>query len=129
VEYGIDAVLDPDSKRIESQKRLIWRNPSDDVVSELRFHLYFNAFKNNRSTFMRESGGQLRGDRSGSKAEYWGAIDVLSIRTAAGEDLRPGARFVQPDENDITDETVLAVPLSVPVPPRGQIAVDIVFRD
>src|SRR5207253_841264 len=92
VEYRIDAVLDPDSKRIEGQERLIWRNPSDDVVSGLRFHLYLNAFKNNRSTFMRESGGQLRGDRSGSKAEDWGAIDVLSIRTAAGEDLRPGAR-------------------------------------
>ena len=30
------------------------------AVSELQFHLYLNAFANNRTTFFTESGGQLR---------------------------------------------------------------------
>ncbi len=127
VEYRIEVALDPSTKILEGHERLIWRNPSDDTVAELRFHLYLNAFKNDESTFMRESGGQLRGDRHGPKARDWGWIDVASIKTAGGEELRPGARFVQPDGNDLADETVLAVPLPSPVPPRGEITLDIDF--
>ena len=58
VEYTITTSLDPVAKSLEGTERLVWRNPSGDSVPELRFHLYLNAFKNNRSTFMRESGGQ-----------------------------------------------------------------------
>ncbi len=68
VEYTLEAKLDPATHTLEGQERLIWRNPSGDPVSELRFHLYLNAFKNNRSIFARESGGQLRGDKAGHEA-------------------------------------------------------------
>ncbi|HYK41646.1 MAG TPA: M1 family metallopeptidase, partial [Thermoanaerobaculia bacterium] len=128
VEYRIRASLDPKTHVVDGTERLVWRNPSDDVVSELRFHLYLNAFKNNRSTFFRESGGQLRGSRFDRKSEDWGSIDVLSLSTGAGADLLPSSRKIQPDGNDPSDETVLAVPLAVPVPPRGEISLDISFR-
>jgi hypothetical protein len=128
VEYTIQTSLDPKQKSLEGTERLVWRNPSDDAVSELRFHLYLNAFKNNRSTLMRESGGQLRDDKAGTKPEDWGWIDVASIKTASGQDLRPGARFIQPDGNDLSDETVLLVPLPAPVPAHGEIALDIAFH-
>jgi hypothetical protein len=128
VEYTLVASLDPVEKMLDGTEHLIWRNPSGDAVSELRFHLYLNAFKNNRSTFMRESGGQLRGDRAGTKPEDWGWTDVRSIKTTGGQDLRPGARFIQPDGNDPSDETVLLVPLPTPVPPHGEIALDIAFH-
>lgn len=55
--YQIDVTLDPVSKKIKGQETLTWRNPSNDVIRELRFHLYLNAFRNEKSTFMRESGG------------------------------------------------------------------------
>ena len=77
VEYTIEVSLDPASHMLDGRERLLWRNPSGDAVQELRFHMYLNAFKNNRSTFMRESGGQLRLDRAGKKGEDWGWIDVL----------------------------------------------------
>jgi hypothetical protein len=128
VEYTIDAELDPVAKTVDGREVLVWRNPSGDPVAELRFHLYLNAFKNNQSTFMRESGGQLRGDTAGVRPEDWGWIDVRSIRTAGGHDLRAGARFVQPDGNDPSDETVLAVPLPEAVPPHGEIRLEISFR-
>ena len=67
VEYTITTSLDPETKILEARERLDWRNPSGDPVGELRFHLYLNAFKNNRSTFIRESGGQLRGDKAGDE--------------------------------------------------------------
>ncbi|HEY6051608.1 MAG TPA: M1 family peptidase, partial [Thermoanaerobaculia bacterium] len=128
VEYRIRAALDPKTHVVDGTERLVWRNPSTDAVGELRFHLYLNAFKNTRSTFFRESGGRLRGDRFDAKRDEWGAIDVLSLRTAAGTDLLPRARKVQPDGNDPSDETVLAVPLPVPVGPRGEIVLDVAFR-
>jgi Peptidase family M1 domain len=128
VEYTMQASLDPKEKIIDGTEKLVWRNPSGDSVSELRFHMYLNAFKNNRSTFMRESGGHLRGDKAGNKPEDWGWIDVSSMKTAEGVELRSGARFIQPDGNDPSDETVLLVPLSAPVPPHGQITLDIAFR-
>ena len=128
VEYRIEVSLDPSTKMLQGREHLTWRNPSTDTVSELRFHMYLNGFKNNRTTFMRESGGQLRGDEAGDKPADWGWIDVSSMKTAAGEELRPKARFIQPDGNDPDDQTVLAVPLASPVPPRGEIALDIVFE-
>src|SRR5262249_60206593 len=91
VEYTIEASLDPATHELAGKERLLWRNPSGDAVSELQFHTYLNAFKNNLSTMMRESGGQLRGDRASKKSDAWGWIDVLSIRDASGQDLRPGA--------------------------------------
>jgi hypothetical protein len=128
VEYRIEVRLDEKEHRLDGSERLIWRNPSDDPVPELRFHLYLNAFKNTGSTFMRESGGQLRGDRASRKPEDWGWIDVLSIVPAGGSNLRSAARFIQPDGNDASDETVLSVPLPTPVPPRGTIELAIAFR-
>jgi hypothetical protein len=128
VEYTIEVSLDPGSHVLDGHERLLWRNPSGDAVQELRFHMYLNAFKNNRSTFMRESGGPLRGDRAGTKREGWGWIDVLSMKTADGKDLKPDASYVQPDGSDPSDETVLRVPLLTPVPPHGEMALDIVFK-
>ena len=40
VEYRIEVRLDEKEHRLDGSERLIWRNPSDDPVSELRFHLY-----------------------------------------------------------------------------------------
>ena len=128
VEYRIQVRLDEKEHRLDGSERLLWRNPSSDPVSELQFHLYLNAFKNNASTFMRESGGQLRGDRASTKPEDWGWIDVLSIVPAGGSDLRPAARFIQPDGNDPADQTVLSVALPAPVPPHGSIDLAIAFR-
>jgi len=129
VEYSIDATLDPKAKTVDGKERLLWRNPSGDDVSELQFHLYLNAFKNNRSTFLREWGGRLTDAIVGSKEEHWGWIDIVSIRTADGVDLKAGSRFLHPDGNDPSDETVLAVPLPSPVPAHGEISLDMTFRD
>jgi hypothetical protein len=128
VDYRIEVELDPATKILKGHERLTWRNPSDDTVAELRFHMSLNAFKNGRTAFMRESGRQLRGDEAGNKPGDWGWIDVSSLKTAGGEELRPRARFIHPDGEEPDDQTVLSVPLSSPVPPRGEITLEIVFE-
>ena len=60
VSYDIAVSLDAEKKELTGRERIVWRNPSTDpadAVSDLWFHLYWNAFRNNRSTFFVESGG------------------------------------------------------------------------
>ena len=77
---------------------------------------------------MRESGGQLRGDEAGKKAGRLGLDRRRVDEDRAAGPARVGADSIQPDGNDPSDETVLPVPLPSPVPPHGEIALDIAFR-
>ena len=63
VDYNISARLHPEQKAVSGHELLVWTNDSPDSISELQFHLYMNAFKNEKSTFMRESVCRLREDR------------------------------------------------------------------
>lgn len=125
VAYRIQAQLDPEKKTVTGEETLTWRNESPDTIRELRFHLYLNAFQNEKSTFMRESGGQLRGDRA--QKDEWGYIDIQRMRIAGGADLTAGIRFVHPDDDNADDRTVMAVALPQPVNPGQSITLDIAF--
>ena len=115
VDYDIRVSLDPETKLVEGSETLKWTNPSDGPVGELRFHLYWNAFRNDRSTFNRESGGQLRGDKVDT-GRGWGYTDVTSMKWD-GAELMKAARFESPDDGNPDDRTVLVVPLPRPVAP------------
>jgi hypothetical protein len=123
VDYAIDVRLDAENKSITGRERLTWTNPSNDTVGELWFHLYLNAFRNNRSTFFRESRGHLRGDWMPD--EGWGWTTVRKMRLADGTDLTPRIRFEHPDDDNADDRTVIRVPLPRPVAPRASIALAI----
>ncbi len=126
--YNISARLNPDTKTVEGSMTLSWRNPSTDMVNELQFHLYLNAFKNTKSTFMQESGGSHRGfSLDESKMEEWGYIDVTSMKIVDGEDLTGKIKFIQPDDNNANDQTVISVMLDKPVKPNEEIKLDIKF--
>ena len=125
VQYNIKVALDPATHKLAATERLTWTNPSTDPVGELWFHLYLNAFKNTKSTFVRESGGQLRGDQMAR--DGWGWIDVTSMRTAGGADLTKAIAFAQPDDGNKDDQTVIRVPLPEPVPAGGSIMLDIAY--
>ena len=125
-DYDMRVRFSPEAKTLEGQQRIVWRNPAPEPVGELWFHLYLNAFKNSKSTFFVESGGQLRGDRMAE--DGWGWVEVRSIRRADGVDLAPGATFEHPDDDNADDRTVWRVPLPEPVPPGGEIALDVAFE-
>lgn len=122
--YDIKARYDAQAKTIKGSETLTWLNDSPDTVPTLRFHLYMNAFKNQKSTFMRESGGQLRGDYTDGKD--WGAIDIHRMRIGAA-DVTKSIRFIQPDDGNPDDQTVIEVPLPQPAKPGSTVQVDIDF--
>jgi hypothetical protein len=125
-DYDMRVRLDPEAKALDGQQRIVWRNPAPEPVGELWFHLYLNAFRNSKSTFFEESGGQLRGDRM--PEDGWGWTSVKSLRRADGVDLTRGATFEHPDDDNADDRTVWRVPLPEPVPPGGEIALDVAFE-
>ena len=115
VDYDIKVSFDPETKLVEGSETLKWTNPGGSPVGELRFHLYWNAFRNDRSTFFKESGGRLRGDKADT-GKGWGYIDVTSM-TWDGAELVKAARFESPDDGNPDDRTVLVVPLPRAVGP------------
>lgn len=123
--YNMNARLDPAQKSVTGHELLTWTNHAPDPVSELQFHLYMNAFKNEKSTFMRESGGQLRGDQADK--DNWGYIDVKKLQISGGPDLVKSIEFIHPDDNNADDQTVIRVPLPAPVAPGGSIQLNIDF--
>ena len=124
--YTINVKLDDVERTLSGKERLTWRNVSRDVITELQFHLYLNAFKNSASTFMKESGGSNRG--FAMEEEGWGWINVTEMRTAEGEDLTSDMEFIHPDDDNEEDQTVLRVPLKTPVRPGGILQLDIEFN-
>jgi hypothetical protein len=81
----MSASYEPDNQQIEGRKRIRWRNTSSVAIDDLQFHLYLNAFANDRSTFMVGSGGQLRGVEI--PKEGWGWVEVDSMRLAYGDEI------------------------------------------
>ncbi|MFN8094786.1 MAG: hypothetical protein U0599_21655 [Vicinamibacteria bacterium] len=122
-DYAIEVRLDAAARTLAGKERITWRNPSGDAVGEVWFHLYLNAFRNTESTFFRESGGQLRGDQM--PEDGWGSVDVTSLRRADGKDLTKAIRFEHPDDDNDKDRTVIRVPLPEPVPPGGEVQLDV----
>jgi len=123
VDYRISAKLVPKDHAVEGHETLIWHNVSKDEIRELQFHLYMNAFRDAKSTFVREGG---RAD-SRLKDNGWGHIDVKRLEIAGGADLTPAIKFIHPDDDNADDRTVISVALPQPVRAGGSITLDIDF--
>jgi hypothetical protein len=122
--YTMDVSLDPESRTVSGSARILWRNIDAHPAHSLQFHLYMNAFKNNRSTLYIESLGRIK---RAVNTEGWGWIDVLSISNDKGKDLTGRMRFIQPDDSNIHDQTVIEVPLDHPVLPGETIQLTLEF--
>jgi hypothetical protein len=111
--YTIDARLDPVSRTITGSEVIVWRNITKQTVADLEFHLYWNAWRDARSTFMRERA--LAGSERPHQAGDWSRIDITSIRVVAGADasidLTSSMHFMAPDDGNPDDKTVMAVTL------------------
>jgi len=125
VAYRIEATLDHPSRTVHGRETLTWRNVTSETVNDLRLHLYLNAFKNEKSTFMKESKGRHRGFRA--RDGGWGYIDLTSLKLAGGADLLKASSFIHPDDDNPDDETVLEVPLPQSVSAGGEITLDAAF--
>lgn len=133
VAYDISVRWDPAQRQMLGRERVRWENPGRKPVGELYWHLYWNAFRDDKTTFMKESGGRLRGDRMPEGG--WGSIDLTAARLAGsptgaapGADLTSRLRYVAPDDNNPDDRTVAVLTLPRPVPPGGSVELEMEWK-
>ncbi|AWV99124.1 M1 family metallopeptidase [Arcticibacterium luteifluviistationis] len=124
--YDIAVNLDTKAKTLTASQVLTWTNTSPVSVNELQFHLYLNAFRDKKSTFMKESGGKLRND-SFKKSGY-GNIYVTHLKSGRGEELLGGIKYIQPDDFNEDDRTVISVPLEKDLKAGETIMLEIGFK-
>jgi len=124
VDYRIQARLEDETKILTGRETIAWTNGGSDEVGDAWFHLYLNAFSNNRSTHLVEADGKLRGHEV---EDGWGWSRVTAIRALSPSggvpvDLMPTFRYRHPDEvpdeeTPAEDRTVFSVDLPQPVAP------------
>jgi hypothetical protein len=113
-EYHISVALDEVNGSLNGEQTVTWKNPGRKSVSDLYLHLYPNAFAPG-STFIKESKGELRGDKM--KLGSNGNMMLTSLTTEEGETLLPRIHYVQPDDGNKNDRTLLTFRLPKPVKP------------
>ena len=123
--YTIAARLDPATRTITGSETIVWRNITGRPAADLQFHLYWNAWKNTRSTFMRERALGSETDRDRGPNE-WARIDVTAI-TVGGADRTASKRFIAPDDDNPSDETVMAVPLAQPIEAGASTTIEVTW--
>ena len=147
--YTIEATFDPETRTLQGHQVLRWRNIQSTPTDKLYFHLYWNAWRNDQSTWLRESrlGGRRRAPRR-VRDEDWGYLVVDRARLATHElggldpsiaseqdmamdrrvldDPEPdlATRFAAPDDGNPFDRTVMVVDLPAAVPPGGEVEVE-----
>lgn len=52
--YTMTARLDPATRSLTASETIVWRNITANPARELQFHVYWNAWRNAKSTFLRE---------------------------------------------------------------------------
>ena len=125
--YKIDATLNTMDKQVDAHEQLIWKNNSTFVVTELRFHLYMNAFRNGESTFMKDVESRHRSIGL-IRDRVFGGIDLSRVILNGTIDLIGKIEFLQPDDGNVHDSTVIRILLPTPVQPGKTITLDIDFQ-
>jgi len=120
--YEIDVTLDHAARRLTGRETIRWRNISANPTSELQFHLYWNAWRDPESTWLRER--RLAGAFTPPRADAWGSIDVTRLRVR-GVELTSQKRFIAPDDGNAADQTVMAVPLPSAAAPNETIDIEV----
>jgi hypothetical protein len=127
--YVISVELDNSGKRLLGKEEIIWRNQTRDEILDLWFHLYWNAFKNEKSAMLEESREEGALGRSAEEEGGWGYIDLTRIALADGTDLRPTLEFMSPDlPAHPEDRTVARVRFPAAVKPGEEVRLQFEFE-
>ncbi len=124
--YRIEAKLDAVAHRVSAKETITFVNRSDAALSELWFHLYLNAFKNDKTLFLRSPFGA---GRSGDKAKEYGYVDVKRLSWVEADHAELWPNHDPHSPNDPDDETDIRVPLPRPLEAGASATLELEFED
>ncbi|MGN6249212.1 MAG: M1 family metallopeptidase, partial [Ginsengibacter sp.] len=117
--YNIDVKLNDKEKQLSGNEKIVYINNSPETLTYIWFHIYPNAYKDNKTAFVqqvrhdRDYGGQL------SKKYLGGFIDSLDFKVN-GEKVKTEPH---PQYNDI-----IKLLLPKPLQPKDSIIITTPFR-
>jgi hypothetical protein len=118
--YDIDVTLDPVARTLKGSEIITWRNPGAIPAYSIRLHLYWNAFRNTNSTWLKQR--QLAGDNAlGAAAEgdfgYTNVTSLTQLNPDGSETPLPSLRHISPDDQNRDDRSLAAADLPIAVQP------------
>lgn len=133
--YTIAARLDPPTRTLTASAIIVWRNITERPTRELQFHVYWNAWRNARSTFLRE---QALVRNAFHADDDFARMDITKLtieqsrpsgdRTEAiKSDRTTQIAFIAPDDGNADDATVMVVPLTEPALPGDTVRVEVAW--
>ncbi len=128
--YTMDVKLDVEKRLINGTEVLNWRNTTSHPTDELQFHLYYNAWRNTTSSYLNSIRYRTSFNYSDYDENDWAYCDVQSMKVLPGHgfpetDLTAALEFIQPDDGNEDDRTVLRARLPGPVGPGETISLEI----
>jgi Peptidase family M1 domain len=130
VHYEIDARYDAKNHTVDATETLTYHNLTGQALDHFPFHLYQNAFQPN-STWVREAkvaGSRDVGYEKWEPKEY-GSEDIKSLEVVGQGDLTSQMQYIQPDDGNKDDKTVVDVKLPKAIAPGGFVQFKIAFHD
>ncbi len=130
VHYEIDARYDAAKHTVDASEVLTYHNLTGQPLDHFPFHLYLNAFQP-KATWIREA--KLLGNRDTSYEKWedkqFGSEEIKSFEVVGQGDLTQQLQFIQPDDGNKDDKTVVDVHLPKAIAPGGYVQFKIAFHD
>jgi len=126
--YQIEASYTAAGHTLTGKETVRFTNRTSHALADLELHLYLNAWRNDRSTWLREEReGRGRPRRRNDAPEWFGYSEINRIELADGTDLTAGLRFLAPDDGNTDDRTLASAPLPRPLAPGESVVFRIDF--
>jgi len=126
--YRMNLVMDGEQHMVAGESQIQWKNTSPDTIDEVHMYMYLNAFKNTETSYLRPGGRRVpSGDLYNRKPEEWGWIKVNKAYQENEEGVLE-QRYIQPDDGNPEDETVLQISLAIPVLPGNTLTLRVEYE-
>jgi len=128
--YAIDAKYNPQNHQLDGSEVLTYRNLSGQALDRFPFHLYLNAFQP-KATWIREARALGTRDMTYEKwkDEEFGSDEIKSVEVEGMGDVTGSLHYIQPDDTNKDDKTVIEAVLPRPVAPGESVTFKIKFHD
>jgi hypothetical protein len=131
-DYDIDVTLDPAARTLTGTEVITWRNTGQIPAYSVRLHMFWNAFRNTNSTWLKQR--QLAGPNpfAGASEDDFGYSNITSLTFVNADgseaDMMPRFRYISPDDQNRDDRSLAAADLPVGVEPGQTMRIKVAWN-
>ena len=118
--YEIQTSLDDINNILSGTQTIYFVNQSNTCIQNLQFYMYLNSFKNTETSFLKGTSTIFGNQFSNRNLNEWGWISIEKITQEKHQtkyDLTKNTRYIQCDDGNINDQSVLEVLLKNKIEP------------